>query len=119
MNIWEVVCVKDLSKILKESPNKFVIIGLVLDVNEKKIHSYIKKFLKEKSQILMRSFNSDTQKNAELLGIAGKSIEDIAGNMQLIHKFSKGNSESAAAFSNGTWSLIGQPFSCAYFKHSR
>ena len=56
--------------------------------------------LQEKSQILMRSFNSDTQKNAELLGIAGKSIEDIAGNMQLIHKFSKGNSESAAAFSN-------------------
>ena len=51
MNIWEVVCVKDLSKILKESPNKFVIIGLELDVNEKKIHSYIKKFLKEKSQI--------------------------------------------------------------------
>jgi hypothetical protein len=51
MNIWEVVCVKDLSKILKESPNKFVIIGLVLDVNEKKIQSYIKKFLKEKSQI--------------------------------------------------------------------
>jgi len=51
MNILEVVCVKDLSKILKESPNKFVIIGLVLDVNEKKIQSYIKKFLKEKSTI--------------------------------------------------------------------
>lgn len=56
--------------------------------------------LQEKSQILMRSFNSDTQKNAEILGIAGKSIEDIAGNMKLIHKFSKGNSESAAVFSN-------------------
>lgn len=56
--------------------------------------------LQEKSQILMRSFNDDTQKNAELLGIAGKSIEDIAGNMSLIHKFSKGNSEAASVFSD-------------------
>lgn len=51
MNIWEVVCVKDLSKILKESPNKFVLVGLVLDSTEKKIQSYIKKFLKEKSLV--------------------------------------------------------------------
>lgn len=50
MNIWEVVCLSDLIKILKESSQQFVIVGLVLESTPKSIQSYIKKFLKEKAQ---------------------------------------------------------------------
>lgn len=49
MNIWEVVCLSDLIKILKDSPQQFVILGLVLESTPKSLQSYIKKFLKEKA----------------------------------------------------------------------
>ena len=49
MNIWEVVCLSDLIKILKESSQQFVILGLVLESTPKPIQTYIKKFLKEKA----------------------------------------------------------------------
>ena len=49
MNIWEVVCLSDLIKILKDSPQQFIILGLVLESTPKPIQSYIKKFLKEKA----------------------------------------------------------------------
>ena len=50
MNIWEVVCVADLVKILKNSPQQFIIVGIVLETTPKDIQVKIKKFLKAKSQ---------------------------------------------------------------------
>jgi hypothetical protein len=50
MNIWEVVCVSDLIKILKASPQQFIIIGIVLESTPKEIQSTIKRFLKSKSK---------------------------------------------------------------------
>jgi hypothetical protein len=50
MNIWEVVCVNDLIKILKDSPQQFIILGIVLESTPKSIQVIIKKFLKEKSK---------------------------------------------------------------------
>ena len=50
MNIWEVVCVSDLIKILKDSPQQFIILGIVLESTPKSIQVIIKKFLKEKSK---------------------------------------------------------------------
>jgi hypothetical protein len=49
MNIWEVVCLSDLIKILKESSQQFVILGIVLESTPKSLQTYIKKFLKEKA----------------------------------------------------------------------
>ncbi len=51
MNIWEVVCVSDLIKILKDSPLQFVIVGIVLESTPKTIQTEIKRFLKEKAKI--------------------------------------------------------------------
>ncbi len=51
MNIWEVVCVSDLIKILKDSPQQFIILGIVLESTPKSIQVIIKKFLKEKSKL--------------------------------------------------------------------
>ncbi len=51
MNIWEVVCVSDLIKILKDSPLQFVIVGIVLESTPKIIQTEIKRFLKEKAKI--------------------------------------------------------------------
>jgi hypothetical protein len=51
MNIWEVVCVSDLIKILKDSTLQFVIVGIVLDSTPKNIQTEIKRFLKEKAKI--------------------------------------------------------------------
>jgi hypothetical protein len=51
MNIWEVVCVSDLIKILKESMLQFVIVGIVLESTPKSIQTEIKRFLKEKAKI--------------------------------------------------------------------
>ncbi len=50
MNIWEVLCVSDLIKILKDSPKQFVILGIVLDTTPKPTQVIIKKFLKEKAK---------------------------------------------------------------------
>lgn len=50
MNIWEVVCVSDLIKILKDSPQQFIILGIVLESTPKSNQVIIKKFLKEKSK---------------------------------------------------------------------
>jgi hypothetical protein len=51
MNIWQVVCVNDLIKILKESPSTFIIIGIVLETTPKQTQIEIKKFLKEKARL--------------------------------------------------------------------
>ncbi len=51
MNIWEVVCVSDLIKILKDSSLQFVIVGIVLESTPKTIQTEIKRFLKEKAKI--------------------------------------------------------------------
>jgi hypothetical protein len=51
MNIWQVVCVNDLIKILKESPSTFIIIGIVLETTPKQAQIEIKKFLKEKARL--------------------------------------------------------------------
>ena len=50
MNIWEVVCVSDLIKILKASPQQFIIIGIVLESTPKELQSTIKRFLKSKAK---------------------------------------------------------------------
>ena len=49
-NIWEVVTVTDLIKIIKENSKKFVILSLVLESTPKTLQSFIKKFIKEKSK---------------------------------------------------------------------
>lgn len=51
MNIWEVLCVSDLIKILKDSPQQFIILGIVLETTAKSNQVIIKKFLKEKSKL--------------------------------------------------------------------
>jgi hypothetical protein len=50
MNIWEVVCVSDLIKILKTSPQQFIIIGIVLETTPKELQTTIKRFLKSKAK---------------------------------------------------------------------
>lgn len=50
MNIWEVVCVSDLIKILKTSPQQFIIVGIVLDSTPKELQTTIKRFLKSKAK---------------------------------------------------------------------
>jgi hypothetical protein len=50
-NIWEVVNLNDLVKILKENEKKFVIIGLCLENSEIDIKKSVKKFLKSYSKI--------------------------------------------------------------------
>jgi hypothetical protein len=50
-NIWEIVTVNDLVKILKEHENKFVIIGLTLQDTPIDMSKIIKKFLKDYSKI--------------------------------------------------------------------
>lgn len=51
MNIWEVVTINDLIKIIKENPQKFVILALVLNSTPKSLQVYIKKFLKQKAKV--------------------------------------------------------------------
>ena len=50
-NIWEIVTVNDLVKILKEHENKFVIVGLTLQTTPDDMIKTIKKFLKDYSKI--------------------------------------------------------------------
>ena len=49
-NIWEVVTVTDLIKLIKENPEKFVIVSLVLETTPKSLQSFIKKFIKDKAK---------------------------------------------------------------------
>ena len=51
MNIWEIVSITDLIKIIKEHPKQFIMLGITLDNNSADIKIYIKKFLKQKSKI--------------------------------------------------------------------
>jgi hypothetical protein len=51
MNIWEVVCVSDLIKILKASPQQFIIVGIVLESTPKELQTTIKRFLKSKAKV--------------------------------------------------------------------
>ena len=50
-NIWEVINLNDLVKILKENEKKFVIVGLCLENSELEIKKSVKKFLKTYSKI--------------------------------------------------------------------
>lgn len=50
-NIWEIVSLNDLVKILKDSPKKFVIVGITLNSTPQGITKMIKKFLKIKSKL--------------------------------------------------------------------
>ena len=50
-NIWEVVNLNDLVKILKENEKKFVIVGLCLENSTTEIKKSVKKFLKTYSKI--------------------------------------------------------------------
>lgn len=50
-NIWEVVNLNDLVKILKENEKKFVIVGLCLENSALEIKKSVKKFLKTYSKI--------------------------------------------------------------------
>jgi ribosomal protein L30E len=51
MNIWEIVNLNDLVKILKENEKKFVIVAVTLDSTPKPIVKSLKKFLKHYSKI--------------------------------------------------------------------
>lgn len=50
-NIWEVVNLNDLVKILKENEKKFVIVGLCLENSTTEIKKSVKKFLKTYSKL--------------------------------------------------------------------
>ena len=52
MNIWEVVCVSDLIKILKTSPQQFIIVGIVLDIINSGVNEY-KKLIEEGGNTLL------------------------------------------------------------------
>ena len=49
-NLWEVVTVTDLIKLIKENPQKFVIVSLVLESTPKQLQTFIKKFIKDKAK---------------------------------------------------------------------
>ena len=49
-NLWEVVTVTDLIKLIKENPQKFVIVSLVLESTPKPLQTFIKKFIKDKAK---------------------------------------------------------------------
>jgi hypothetical protein len=51
MNIWEIVTLTDLIKILKENENKFVIVAITLESTPRNIIKVIKKFLKTYSKL--------------------------------------------------------------------
>jgi ribosomal protein L30E len=51
MNIWEIVTLTDLIKILKENENKFVIVAITLESTPQNIIKSIKKFLKKYAKI--------------------------------------------------------------------
>lgn len=51
MNIWEIVTLNDLIKILKEKEKQFVIVAITLDNTPKEIIKIIKKFLKTYSKL--------------------------------------------------------------------
>ena len=50
-NIWEVINLNDLVKILKENEKKFVIVGLCLENSASEIKKSVKKFLKTYSKL--------------------------------------------------------------------
>ena len=50
-NIWEIVVVNDLVKILKKNENKFVIVALTLQDTPNDVIKVIKKFLKDSAKI--------------------------------------------------------------------
>jgi hypothetical protein len=50
-NIWEIISLNDMVRILKESPKKFVIIGITLQSTPDSTSKMIKKFLKQKSKL--------------------------------------------------------------------
>ena len=51
MNIWEIVTLNDLVKILKSSEKKFVIVAITLDSTPKNIIKALKKFLVHYAEI--------------------------------------------------------------------
>lgn len=51
MNIWEIVALNDLIKILKEKEKQFVIVAITLDNTPKELVKTIKKFLKTYSKL--------------------------------------------------------------------
>ena len=50
-NIWEIISLNDMVRILKESKKKFVIIGITLQSTPDSTSKMIKKFLKQKSKL--------------------------------------------------------------------
>ena len=51
MNIWEIVTLNDLVKILKEHEKRFVIVAITLDSTPQKLTKNIKKFLKHYAKL--------------------------------------------------------------------
>lgn len=54
--------------------------------------------LQEKSSILMKSFNADTQKSAQILGITAKQTKELSGQLELIKNLTSANKEQSDAF---------------------
>lgn len=66
-NIWEIVNLNDLVKILKDSPKKFVIVGITLTSTPQRVSKMIKKFLKTKSKLYQNmTFLYYTAKDSDL-----------------------------------------------------
>jgi len=79
MNIWEIVTLNDLIKILKESEKKFVIVAIVLDTTPQSIKKVLKKFLKTNSKLyenITFLYYQTTQKDLGRISLLPKNAEE-------------------------------------------
>ena len=91
MNIWEVVCVSDLIKILKDSSLQFVIVGIVLESTPKNIQTEIKRFLKEKAKIFPNMKFLFFRANSKDLGKISLLDKDESQYPYIYHVFDTSN----------------------------
>ena len=91
MNIWEVVCVSDLIKILKDSTLQFVIVGIVLESTPKTIQTEIKRFLKEKAKLFANMKFLFFRANTKDLGKISLLDKDESQYPYIYHVFDTSN----------------------------
>ncbi len=77
MNIWEIVTLTDLIKILKENENKFVIVAITLESTPQTIIKSIKKFLKKYAKIYENLTFLYYQANVKDLGRSSLLVKNV------------------------------------------
>jgi ribosomal protein L30E len=79
MNIWEIVALNDLIKILKEKEKQFVIVAITLDNTPKELVKIIKKFLKTYSKLyenLTFLYYNANQKDLGRISLLNKDVNE-------------------------------------------